>query len=65
MAYLVYTTSGPQIIHDEKMEEHKPPQNKPTVLARFPLTDAEAGLTIAQLELIYPYHRKQETKNGN
>jgi len=65
MAYLIYTTSGTQIIHDEKMEEHKPPQNKATVLARFPLTEAEAGMTIAQLEFIYPYHRNQETKNGN
>jgi hypothetical protein len=63
MAYLVYTTSGTQIIHDEKMEEHKPPQNKAAVLARFPLTENEAGMTITQLELIYPYH--QETKNGH
>ena len=62
MAYLIYTTRGTQIIHDEKMEEHKPPQNKATVLARFPLTEDEAGLTIAQLEFIYPYRYPDSTK---
>ena len=61
MAYLSYTLEGTQIIHDEKMEEHRAPRSTNLVLARFPLTDEEARLTIAQLELIYPYQRKQET----
>ena len=65
MAYLIYTFDGTQVIHDEKMEEHRAPRSTNVVLARFPLTDEEARLTIAQLEIIYPYHRKQETENGN
>ena len=65
MVYLAYTATSVFIVHDEEMEKYKQHANSPVVLARFPLTDAEAGMTITQLELIYPYHRKQETKNGN
>jgi hypothetical protein len=52
MAYLIYTTQGIQIIKDEKMHEYK--RDQPAVLARFPLTEAEAELPIDELKLIYP-----------
>jgi hypothetical protein len=55
MAYLVYYShSNIQIIHDEKMEEYKQSRLQPPVLARFPLTEAEARLTIDELKQIYP-----------
>jgi hypothetical protein len=59
MAYLAYTIHGVQIIRDEEMEEYK---NKSKPLARFPLSEDEARMSISELMLIYPYQPETESK---
>ena len=55
MAYLVYYGHNEiQIVHDEKIEEYRQSRNSRPVLARFPLTEAEARLPIDELKQIYP-----------
>ena len=61
MAYLIYTTAGVQLIRDEKMYEFK--KTSASVLARFPLSEVEAEMTLDELMKIYP--PPERVPNGN